>query len=425
MRAWGKDVTGTWLARRGNVIALVGLVGWLLFDLTARTVFGSTPWPQSVVDYTILYHASQHVVETHQFPDAWPYPYPPPAIAIHAASALFPFTVSAALWITLTGLAAIASYLMLARSLGLDKRPGLLLLLPLTHLVVAYYFQWDMRSINCNLIVLAAVVFGCVALASGREVFAGFWFALAVALKLLPILLLPYLAWTRRWRAFASALFFSLVFWVAVPLVAFGPDGFSKVYAGWKAELSRASDPTKQHPILISLDKAALHATGQDPTTAKAIVLGVWVLWVVVGLAGAMASWGNRSRDGFSILTHASLLVLGPAAVNPYLEPYHLVPLAVPAVLLLAAMADTRQRLWLRILAAVGFVVGLVILKVSSPWPLRGLLVNAQALVLCSIAVIVAWARVKDTPVSETPPATHGRRFAALFRRLLAPRAGV
>ena len=40
------------------------------------------------------------------------------------------------------------------------------------------------------------------------------------------------------------------------------------------------------------------------------------------------------------------------------------------------------------------FVLGLVILKSSSPWPLRGLLVNAQALVLCGAAVWAARARV-------------------------------
>jgi hypothetical protein len=270
----------------------------------------------------------------------------------------------------------------------------LLLVLPITHVAVAYFFQWDMRSVNCNLIVLAAVLFGCVALANGRDTSAGFWFAASVALKLLPVLLLPYLAWTGRWRAFAWAVFFSLVFWVGVPLLAFGPDGVAKVYGGWAGELARATDAKHTHPILISLDKAALHATGHDALAARAVVLGVGALWVCVGLVGAVASRMHRARDGFAILAHASLLVLGPVAVNPYLEPYHLVALAVPAVLLLAAACDARQRAWMRLAAVAAFVLGLVIVKASSPWPLRGLFVNAQALVLCSAAVLVAWARV-------------------------------
>jgi hypothetical protein len=402
-------------ARRWDVVAAVGLVGWLAFDLTARTLFGSTPWPQSVVDYRILYDDGRHVVATHEYPAG--YPYPPPAVAVHAASAAFPFATSAAIWLALTGLAALASYAALAGTLGLYRRPGSLLLLPLAHLVVAYYFQWDMRSINCNLIVLAAVLFGCSALARGAGVRAGFWFALAVALKVLPVLLVPYLAWTRRWRALASALAFSLVRWVGVPLAAFGAGGFAKVYAGWGGELTRATDPAAKlaHPILISLDKAALYATEQNPLAAKFVIAGVCVLWVGVGLGGAVASRLAHPRDGFAILAHASLLVLGPAAVNPYLEPYHLVALAVPSLLLLAVAADVRRPGWARLLAAVGFAAGLLILKFSSPWPLRGLLVNAQALVLCGTAVAVAWSRAEAAPESaaaESPRPIWQRLFA-------------
>lgn len=377
--------------RRLDVLAVAGLALWLAFDLTARTLFGSIPWPQSAVDYRILYDASCEVVRTHGYPAG--YPYPPPAVAVHAATALLPFELAAPLWLLLTGAAALTIYLALARVLNLGAKPGMMLALPLTHVVVAYYFQWDMRSINCNLIVLAAVVFGCSALAAGRDRAAGFWFALSVALKVLPVLLLPYLAWTRRWHAFAWAAGFSLVLWVGVPLVAFGPGGVRGVYAGWAGEMSRASDPDTKHthPILISLDKAALHLT-HDATAARALALGVCGLWVAVGLFGAAASWSHR--DPFSTLAHASLLILGPVAVNPYLEVYHLVPLCVPALLLLVAAVDAEQKRHVRAGAAVGFLLGLAILKASSPWALRGLLVNAQALVLCGAAVWVAWARV-------------------------------
>ena len=414
--------------RRLDAVAVVGLIGWLAFDLTARTVFGAAPWPQSVVDYRILYDASRHVVATHEYPTTNPYPYPPPAVAVHAVSAAMPFALAAPLWLALTGLAAGASYSSLARVLGLHRQPGMLLVLPLAHGVVAYYFQWDMRSINCNLLVLAALLFGCAALIRERNPAAGFWFALSVALKVLPVLVLPYLAWTRRWRALAWATGFSLVFWVGVPLVAFGADGSRAVYTGWMNQLTLATDSATKnvHPILISLNKAAAHATG-NATAATAIVVAVSGLWVVVGLAGAAASWGKRSRDGFAVLAHVSLLVLGPVAVNPYLEPYHLVALVVPTVLLLAAAADTRQLARVRVVAALGFALGMGILKLSCPWPLRGLLVNAQALVLCGIALWVAHARVVNiAPAGTTIIAATVRlgRVGRVLQRLLDP-AGV
>lgn len=415
-------------ARRFDRFAVIGLVGWLLFDLTARTVFGSTPWPQSVVDYRIIYDASRHVVATLTYPTDNPYPYPPPAVAIHAASAVFPFKVSVALWLALTGLAAAAVYFSLARAFGLLGRPGLLILLPLAHVVGAYYFQWDMRSVNCNLVVLAALVLGGTALARAKDGAAGFWFALAVALKLLPVLVLPYLAWTRRWRAFAWAAGFSLVFWAAVPVAAFGLDGTAKVYRGWGAELTRATDPqTKSHhPILISLDKATLHVCAGDAARAKAFSLAVCGAWVVVGLVGASSCWGSRERDARSILTHVSLLALGPVAVNPYLEVYHLVPLAVPALVLLVTATDSARPRWVRALAVTAFVLAVVILKVSSPWPMRGLLVNAQALVLCGAAVVTVWGlagtRKQGTEEVRAEVAKGNRLTGRLWRLALNPK---
>ena len=409
--------------RRVDVFAVVGLLAWLAFDLVARTVFGSTPWPQSVVDYRIMYDAGRHIVATHQYPAG--YPYPPPAVAVHAASAVFPFSVSAPLWLALTGLAAVGCYATIASVLGLYRGPGMLLVLPLAHAVAAYYFQWDMRSVNCNLIVLATVLFGCAALAGGRDAGAGFWFAASVALKVMPVLVIPYLAWTRRWRALAFAGLFSLIFWVGVPLIVFGLDGFGTVYTDWATELTRATNPAMKqiHPILISLEKAATHTAGGDPGVTRAIVLGVCGLWVAVGIAGAAACWGNRPRDGFSILAHISLLILGPAAVSPYLETYHLVALAVPAVLLVATAANRWQPACVRTVAAVGFMIALSVVKLSIAWPMRGLLVNAQVLALCGTAVWVAWARAATSThagvlVGKLVP--YGR--VAFIRRLIAVR---
>lgn len=394
-------------ARRWDLVAITGLLVWLLFDLTARTLFGSVPWPQSVVDYRIIYDASRHVFQTHTYPTDNPYPYPPPAVAIHAASAALPFGTAVALWLALTGLAAAACYVTAARALGVTRHPGRLVLLPLAHVVAAYYFQWDMRSLNCNLIVLATLLFGCGALVRGRDRAAGLWFALAVALKVLPVLVLPYLAWTRRWRAVAWASVFSLVFWVAVPATAFGATGAREVYRGWAHELTRATDSqTKnRHPILISLDKAALHVSAGNPARARALTLTVCTMWVLIGLAGAAAAWTHRERDGASVLTHVSLLALGPVAVNPYLEVYHLVPLMVPALVLLTCATDRGRSARVRLLAAGAFVLGVAIMKVPNPWPVRGLMVNAQALVLCGAAVAVTWGRARTRPWADAPPA--------------------
>ena len=48
------QIGGARAARRWDVVAAAGLVAWVAFDLTARTLFGSVPWPESVVDFRII-----------------------------------------------------------------------------------------------------------------------------------------------------------------------------------------------------------------------------------------------------------------------------------------------------------------------------------------------------------------------------------
>jgi hypothetical protein len=380
--------------RRLDAVAVAALAAWLAYDLTCRTVFSPVPWPDSVVDYRIMYDSSRAVWETHRYPPG--YPYPPPAVAAHAATSALPFPAAAGGWLALTGLAAAACYASLARTLRLAARPGALVVLPLAYAAGAYYAQWDMRSVNCNLVVLAAVLFGASALTRGRDVAAGFWFAAAVALKFLPVLLLPYLLWVRRGRAFGWGLAWSAVFWVGVPLAAFGPGGFGSVYAGWVGELTTAVDPGQihHHPILISVGKAAAHVAGEGTAGARAVVLGVGAAWVVIGLVGAVACRRrNDTRSGAGVLTDVGLLVLGPAAVSPYLEAYHLVAACVPAAVVLAASTDPARRWWVRGLLFGVAAAAAVLVTVRGPWPVRGLVVNAQALMLCAAAVWATWPR--------------------------------
>ncbi len=192
--------------------------------------------------------------------------------------------------------------------------------------------------------------------------------------------------------------------------------------AGWVGELTRATDPIQKHvhPILISLEKAALHvARGSEPA-AKAVVYVVCGLWVAVGLFGAVVSFENKRRG--ERFTHVALLVAGPVAVSPYLEAYHLVPLVVPAVVLVAVALDARHPARARAVATVAFVVAIAIRKLPGGWDQRGLFVNAQALVLCAAAVWVTWVLAPAAATVGSSTTTRPGRLALLFSRLLPSR---
>ncbi|HZT78890.1 MAG TPA: glycosyltransferase family 87 protein [Gemmataceae bacterium] len=379
-----------WMADR---LALLALAAWVGADLLGKTVFGATPWPDSVVDYRLLYDYSRHVVAAKAYPPH--YPYPPSAVVLHYASALFSFPVSAGLWMAGTAAAALGCWWVLARMLGLDRRPGLLALLLLAHAASAYFFQWDLRSQNCNLVFLAALLFGLRALQRQRPAAAGWWLALSFSLKLFSVLVIPYLLWSGRRKELGWTLAFLAVFWVGLPAALFTPEGMCRAYADWFRQMEEASNQRLNdgHPILISLRGSAERAVG-DRGAAGLVENGVRGLWLAV-MAGAWGASRRRADRGdiFGLLTDVSVLTLAPIALSPYLEPYHPVPFAIPALLLLHAAADRRQTWRVRLLAAGLFAASVGVALVPHGWEVRGLVVNAKLLLAVGGGVAVAWLR--------------------------------
>jgi hypothetical protein len=68
-----------------------------------------------------------------------------------------------------------------------------------------------------NLVLLVMMLYGFWLLQRERPVMAGSMFALATAIKVFPVAVLPYLVWRRQWKAVASLLVFLVVFLFVVP----------------------------------------------------------------------------------------------------------------------------------------------------------------------------------------------------------------
>lgn len=404
------------LGRTASTLAVVALVAWIAVDLFGRNLFGATAWADSLVDYRLLHEHSRLVVATHAYPAD--YPYPPPAVVLHFATAVLPFEASAVLWAGLCGVAAVGCWLALARLLRLDWDRGAYVLLPLAHLSCAYFFQWDLRCGNCNLVFLAALLLGVYFLDRDRPATAGFWFALAFSLKLFCVLVIPYLLWKGRRCAFVWTLAFVAAFWLVLPALAFGCGDFGEVYGAWLDRLTHAvgRSADHHHPILTSLPRAADFLAGDN---GPLIVNGVRGLWLALGLLGWRASARRPRDDAFGLLGDVALLTLAPIAVSPYLEPYHPVPFAIPALLLLRT-AVGRERWHLRLLATVTFVAALVVAKLPLHWELRGLLLNAKLLLAVSGVVLVAWLR--SGVVSGTIGQGRRRRLFEFLGRLMERR---
>jgi hypothetical protein len=79
-------------------------------------------------------------------------------------------------------------------------------------------FVFDMFDLGQpNLVLLAMMLYGFWLLQHDRPWFAGSMFALATAIKVFPVAVLPYLLWRRRWASAASMGVFLVVFLLLVP----------------------------------------------------------------------------------------------------------------------------------------------------------------------------------------------------------------
>jgi Glycosyltransferase family 87 len=390
--------------------ALLAIVAWTLYAALGTNVFGKTPWPETMVDYHLLYSYSWEIVEKRTY--SAHHAYPPSAIVMHFATAQFPFRVSAVLYLLLTILSALACWWLLLRMLKLDRSPGGPVLAMLALVFAYYYFLWDLQSQNCNLIFLLSLLLGALYLSGSRPLLAGFWLAFSFSLKLFSLFLIPYLLWKGHYRAFCWTVVFIVVFWVLLPFLVFGGTGIIEVYQNWLLQMKLVS--TNQvdlnHPILISLHNSAYWLSEHNGPGMGFTINAFRVVWLGLVLAGLAASRfrADMPGDSYGMLADISLLILAPIAVSPYLEPYHGVPAAIPAILLLAAATDIRQRPRIRLVAGLFFLAALALAMIPNAWEIRGLIVNLRLLTATSGAVAVAWLRQlprTDGVISSLPSA--------------------
>jgi hypothetical protein len=110
------------------------------------------------------------------------------------------------------------------RLLPEDQRPKsrfLLIALPLVF--TSRYILRDLDDGGPHLFYLAMLIGGLVCARRAWNCLGGCWFGLAIAVKMTPALLLPYLAWKRKWRLLTATVV-AAALWIAAPALHLGID---------------------------------------------------------------------------------------------------------------------------------------------------------------------------------------------------------
>ena len=230
----------------------------------------------------------------------------------------------------------------------------------------------NFEHLQVNIIIFALTLAGLLQHQAGRDGRAGLLIGVATALKVMPVLFLPYFLWRRRWRA-ALGLIVAACALSLLPAAFDGWARFADQLTAWRAALSAGWGVGMMNLSVYAMaDRMLGH--GMIPFAAPGVLdLAASgrpaVLWVVGGLLAlvtAAACWlfrGPYDARRRSAVAEWSVVLLVAALFGTVAWKAYLIVLLLPMVLFVAtwrdAAVDAGFRRTLRALTWVTFTLGL------------------------------------------------------------------
>ena len=179
------------------------------------------------------------------------YRYPPLFLVVLAPLWLVPYSISSYLWYLLSAVEIIGCIFIVIRTFPALRSSWRIWIL--IGLGTASYFVMVLHYGNAHLLVTFLLFASLHRFLQGRAVVAGLFMALAITIKVTPILLLPYFIFKRRWKLLASVSLF-LVILNLLPAAYFGVGLNNELLAGWYRHVVASQEFHEDNgPINLSL----------------------------------------------------------------------------------------------------------------------------------------------------------------------------
>ncbi|MEZ2141203.1 glycosyltransferase family 87 protein [Bradyrhizobium sp. DN5] len=384
-------------------------------------------------DYGLWYWAGQQVLQGRplypgDISDYFEFIYPPlPAVLL----ALPSWFGKILLYVVLSILNAVAWWCTGTFSqvlAGSDRRAG-----PWLEALPAFVtvtFVFDMFDLGQpNLVLLAMMLYGFWSLRHQHHWLAGFMFALATAIKVFPIAVLPYLVWRRKWEAVVATVAFIGILLYVVPAPIRGFERNAAELATWYQAMVGSSSEKgfgqrgEQNwswvnqslivvthrlvrPINYNLEDPnkpprTMNVIDVDYRTANWIVLALSAL---LGLGFVAIMPRQAQRTARSDAEELGILFCLMTIASPLARQYYFMWLFFPMTVLMHraafdARANVRLGTWLA-LAAAG-----ILMLLSLPWFPNVIQAWGNNLVATAIlAGSLAW-HIRHPPVATGPEA--------------------
>jgi hypothetical protein len=252
---------------------------------------------------------------------------------------------------------------------GIDIGSGAVLL-PV--LLSVCWILSNFEHLQVNIVILALTLVGLTLHQRGSDTRAGLMIGAAAALKVMPVLFVPYFLWRRQWRAALSTGAFAIA-WSLVPAVAYGWPAYVGQLEAWRGVLRTGWGVGKMNlSVYAMFDRLlghglvpftvpgsdALRASGSGTVTVAVAGLLALVTWL--GLRLFRGPYDPRHR---ATVAEWSTVLLVASLFGTVTWKAYLVVLLLPMTLFVATWRDDdtdpafRRRL--RALTWLAFLPGL------------------------------------------------------------------
>lgn len=230
-------------------------------------------------------------------------------------------------------------------------------------LMTVRLFQEHLQHTQINAQVLFLVLWAFHLFRSKREVWGGLSLAVAASTKAVPVLLLPYLAYKRAWKALGWTAVFLVGLNVALPGIVFGPARTLAQWRTWRMVAARETADPIPHFMNQSVPAALKRLTtevgsARDPihyavvdwsgTTVRAVFIALALLaagWLAWRFRAHPGDWGDRRTAAELAILLGAMVVVDPLAWKA-----HYIVLIVPYTFVWWALSrlprDAPGRTW-------------------------------------------------------------------------------
>jgi hypothetical protein len=293
-----------------------------------------------------------------------------------AAAARVSLVGARVVWLLLNWAALYACAWIVARAVRPEATTGprvditsAVVALPL--LLCARWIVSNFEHLQVNILIFALVLAGLLLHRARREAAGGTLLGLAAALKVMPVVFIPYFLVRRQWRV-AGFMTVAVIGWSLLPAAVYGWTTFVAQHDGWREAIHAGWSVGKMNiSVFAALDRHVGHgivpfaAQGFNDLAASGAVIVDTLLVAALVLLAALAVWlfrGPYDPTSRATVAEWSIVLLVASLFGTVAWKAYLVVLLLPMALFVATWRDTalpeRFRARLRLLAWLSFALG-------------------------------------------------------------------